>query len=111
MATCGPASATTPSVSIIIGVYNDWKPLDRCLRSLTEQRFPPSFEVIVVDDGSEEPAPQSIRDWADHKHLTLSINPMPESPLPGIEVLRFRRAPLFCSLMPTPNFNPIASLP
>ena len=71
MATCGPASATTPSVSIIIGVYNDWKPLDRCLRSLTEQRFPPSFEVIVVDDGSEEPAPQSIRDWADHKHLTL----------------------------------------
>ena len=53
----------TPQFSIIIGAYNDWVALDSCLRSLTKQTNGPSFEVVIVDDGSAEPAPDYIRDW------------------------------------------------
>jgi glycosyltransferase involved in cell wall biosynthesis len=57
------AAAAPPLFSIVIAVYNDWVPLDRCLRSLAEQTSAPSFEVIVVDDGSREAVPRFIRDW------------------------------------------------
>lgn len=54
----------TPEFSIIIGAYNDWVALDSCLRSLAQQTHGPSFEVILVDDGSAEPAPDQIRAWS-----------------------------------------------
>ena len=57
--------------SIVIGVYNDWMPLHECLRSLTLQSGAPSFEVIIVDDGSADPAPDFIRDWSRHFTLVL----------------------------------------
>jgi glycosyltransferase involved in cell wall biosynthesis len=56
-------STATPQFSVIIGVFNDWAPLDHCLASLAQQTNGPSFEVIVVDDGSSEPAPEFIRRW------------------------------------------------
>jgi glycosyltransferase involved in cell wall biosynthesis len=52
-----------PLLSIIIAVYNDWIALDSCLRSLAQQTQGSGFEVIVVDDGSDEPAPEAIRQW------------------------------------------------
>jgi glycosyltransferase involved in cell wall biosynthesis len=55
---------TTPQFSVIIGVYNDWAPLDQCLASLAEQTNAPSFEVIIVDDGSREAAPEFIHRWS-----------------------------------------------
>jgi glycosyltransferase involved in cell wall biosynthesis len=58
-----PISTAPPLFSIIIGVYNDWEPLDQCLRSLAQQTDAPSFEVIVVDDGSKEAAPEFICQW------------------------------------------------
>jgi glycosyltransferase involved in cell wall biosynthesis len=69
---CGPRDSglhgaipdTAPVFSIIIAVYNDWKPLDRCLRSLARQERNPTFEVIVVDDGSRQTAPEFIQRWA-----------------------------------------------
>lgn len=56
-----PGSTETPLFSIVIPVYNDWLPLDQCLQSLARQADPPSFEVIIVDDGSTEAAPESIQ--------------------------------------------------
>jgi len=64
--------SATPFFSIVIGVYNDWTPLDGCLASLAEQGGAPTFEVIVVDDGSDEPAPESIRHWAESYPLIVS---------------------------------------
>jgi glycosyltransferase involved in cell wall biosynthesis len=58
-----PISATMPLFSIIIAVYNDWIALDQCLRSLTQQSPGPLFEVVVVDDGSCEAAPEVICQW------------------------------------------------
>jgi glycosyltransferase involved in cell wall biosynthesis len=52
--------AGTPAFSVIIAVYNDWGSLERCLRSLDRQMSAPSFEVVIVDDGSIAGAPDSI---------------------------------------------------
>lgn len=51
----------TPPFSIVIPVYNDWIPLERCMHSLSRQTNAPSFEVIVVDDGSTQAAPEFVR--------------------------------------------------
>ena len=75
-------STAHPLFSIIIAVFNDWAPLDQCLRSLVLQANGPSFEVIVADDGSSEPAPDFIRRWSDryplrvirHAHAGISIS-------------------------------------
>src|SRR5580700_7039085 len=60
-----------PSLSIIIAVYNDWIALDSCLRSIAQQAQGARIEVVVVDDGSDEPAPGTIRKWADSLPLTV----------------------------------------
>jgi glycosyltransferase involved in cell wall biosynthesis len=60
-------------LSIVVAVYNDWAALDLCLRSLQEQTDGPKFEVVVVDDGSSESAPEAIREWARHFALTLVL--------------------------------------
>ena len=40
-------------ISIIVPVYNAEEYLDRCINSILDQEFP-SFEVILVDDGSTD---------------------------------------------------------
>jgi len=58
---CEQDSTAAPAFSIVIPVYNDWIPLDQCLQSLARQANAPPFEVIIVDDGSMESAPEFIR--------------------------------------------------
>jgi glycosyltransferase involved in cell wall biosynthesis len=60
-----------PLLSIVVAVYNDWVALDLCLQSLEQQIDGPKFEIIVVDDGSSETAPQAIRDWSRRLPLTI----------------------------------------
>ena len=43
-------------ISIIIPVYNAEEYLDRCLSSVLDQEFP-SYEVILIDDGSTDSSP------------------------------------------------------
>lgn len=61
----------TPSLSIVIATYNDWGPLNLCLQSLAEQSDAPGFEVVVVDDGSNEIAPEFIRNWTGRFPMTI----------------------------------------
>jgi glycosyltransferase involved in cell wall biosynthesis len=84
-------TSTPPLFSIIIGVYNDWAPLNLCLRSLAEQTNVPEFEVVIVDDGSREPAPEFIRQWARCYPLTVvtqSHAGIPTARNRGIEISR-----------------------
>ena len=74
-----------PLISIIIAVYNDWTALNLCLDSITQQTEAPDFEVIVVDDGSDEAAPAAIRHWASRLPLTI-----PRQPHAGISTARNR---------------------
>ena len=52
-----------PFFSVIVAVYNDWLALDGCLQSLARQTDGPSFEMVVVDDGSREQAPETVAEW------------------------------------------------
>lgn len=64
-------STTPPLFSILIAVYDDWIALDPCLRSLEQQIPGPDFEVVVVDDGSHDVAPERIREWSRRLPLTI----------------------------------------
>lgn len=66
-----PMSIVAPLFSVVIAVYNDWGPLEQCLRSLQQQSNGPAFEVIVVDDGSKEIAPEFVRQWLPCYLLTI----------------------------------------
>jgi glycosyltransferase involved in cell wall biosynthesis len=46
-----------PRVSVVVPVYNSESTVGKCLNSLVEQDHP-SFEVIVVDDGSTDKTAQ-----------------------------------------------------
>jgi len=61
--------------SMIIPVYNDWEALGGCLRSLGQQTRKRGFEVVVVDDGSQIPAPESIRQFSSCFPLTIIRQP------------------------------------
>ena len=65
-------SATSPpQFSIIIPVYNHWEMLEDCLDSLVQQTGSAAFEVLIVDDGSEVEAPESIRRWSERLAMTI----------------------------------------
>jgi glycosyltransferase involved in cell wall biosynthesis len=55
---------TTPSVSVIVPVYNDPAGLRACLAALERQTYPREcFEVIAVDNGSDEPVDTVVADF------------------------------------------------
>jgi glycosyltransferase involved in cell wall biosynthesis len=64
-----------PQFSIIIAVYNDWMPLNECLRSLADLHSATSFEVIVVDDGSNHGVPEVIAQWGEKFPLSIVSQP------------------------------------
>ena len=47
-------------VSIIISVFNQWQDTLACLESIAHLTAGPSYEVIVVDDGSSDETPQML---------------------------------------------------
>lgn len=47
-------SGPTPSVTVIIPVYNDAARLASCLQSLASQDYPGEVDVLVVDNGSSD---------------------------------------------------------
>jgi glycosyltransferase involved in cell wall biosynthesis len=52
--------ASNPFVTVIIPVFNDFDRLRLCLEALTQQTYPKaSYEVIIVDNGSDE-SPQKL---------------------------------------------------
>ena len=71
----GTHAAERPLFSIIIAVYDDWAPLDRCLQSLAQQKNDVRFEVIIIDDGSSATAPELIRRWTDCYPLRIIHQP------------------------------------
>lgn len=65
------STSTVPRISVVIGVYEDWIPLESCLKSFAEQVNAPTFEVIVVDDGSSRTFPQQLYGWDASFPITL----------------------------------------
>jgi hypothetical protein len=70
-----PNSAPTPHFSIVIAAYNDWGPLEKCLQALDQQIDSPEYDVIIVDDGSAQTAPDCLRLRKSRYPLTLVRQP------------------------------------
>jgi glycosyltransferase involved in cell wall biosynthesis len=51
-----------PPISVLLPVRNASAHLSEALRSLSAQSFP-DFEVIAVDDGSDDDSPSILHDW------------------------------------------------
>ena len=50
-----PVHELSPSVGVVIPVYNDWQRLQRCLEALAAQNYPRErLHVRVVDNGSND---------------------------------------------------------
>jgi glycosyltransferase involved in cell wall biosynthesis len=68
-------SEDAPLVSVIIPVYNDPERLPRCLEALEQQTYPSDlYEVIVVDNGSEEPIAPACNSFP-HVRTALELVP------------------------------------
>ena len=52
----------TPSVSVIIPVFNVERHIDACLSSVLSQSFP-HFEVLCVNDGSTDGSYAKLQEW------------------------------------------------
>jgi len=50
-------------ISIIITTYNNANILDKCLYNISVQNFKKNFEVIVVDDGSQDHTSKILEKW------------------------------------------------
>jgi glycosyltransferase involved in cell wall biosynthesis len=63
--------SSNPFITVIIPVFNDLDRLRLCLEALTQQTYPKaSYEVIVVDNGSDE-SPQKLS--SDFQNLELKF--------------------------------------
>lgn len=56
----GAAHGDPADVSVVIPVYDHWEPLAHCLEALRTQDYDGRVEIVVVDNGSTEPAPERL---------------------------------------------------
>lgn len=62
-------------VSVVVTNYNYGKLIRRCLRSLLNQHLPSHrYEVIVVDDGSEDDSLIALESFRQNKEIRLVVN-------------------------------------
>jgi glycosyltransferase involved in cell wall biosynthesis len=52
-----------PEVSVVIPTHDRLEVLPEVLAALERQHGAPEFEVVVVDDGSQQPTAGFLRDW------------------------------------------------
>ncbi|SFR58566.1 Glycosyltransferase, catalytic subunit of cellulose synthase and poly-beta-1,6-N-acetylglucosamine synthase [Marinobacter daqiaonensis] len=65
----------TPFCSIVIPALNEEESIEQCLMSLTDQSYPrDSYEIIVVDNGSEDDTVTIARRYADKVLEKVGVN-------------------------------------
>jgi len=76
-------SDATPSVSVIVPVFNPGAHIDDCISSLLGQSMPPGeLELIFVDDGSTDGTPARL-DALAAEHPHVRVEHIPNSGWPG----------------------------
>ncbi len=65
--------APMPSVAVVIPVYNRPQLLANVLAGLTRQSFQPPFDVVVIDDGSEEDIGEVVDRFSSRLDIRLLI--------------------------------------
>ncbi|MFU8773503.1 MAG: glycosyltransferase family 2 protein, partial [Anaerolineales bacterium] len=65
----------SPTVSIIVLTYNNLHYTCQCLESIINQTNEPDYELIIVDNASEDSTPQYLEKFANlHPHTTVVLN-------------------------------------
>lgn len=81
------APVSPPFVSVVIPARNEAARIERCLESIGANAYPPErFEILVVDDGSED-------DTAERVQALAGKPPSANPPAPGIRLLRLQTDP------------------
>lgn len=62
--------AATPLVSVIMSVYNSEQWLNLAIDSIIHQTYP-NWELIIIDDASNESARQILQSYASDKRITI----------------------------------------
>ena len=80
-------------MSVIVAVFNQDKYIGRCLRSLINQSLPSdSFEIIIVDDGSNDQTPYALSLFEGGFGVNVKILTNPKKPwIASINKPRYRR--------------------
>lgn len=87
----------SPSVSVVIPTKNRPDGLSRAVASVLSA-LPEDGEVIVVDDGSDQPATCTLREFSDSR-MSVYVNPGPHGPSAARNFgVRRTRAPLLMFL-------------
>jgi glycosyltransferase involved in cell wall biosynthesis len=65
----------TPQISVVIPAYNAADTLPDCLRALSRQvNVPAPFEVLVIDDGSNDGTPDVVREFLASQPLNAGLH-------------------------------------
>ena len=75
----GRENSETPLVSVILPARNEEAYIGRCLRTLSDQDYP-EYEVVAVDDSSEDSTDDIIRECAaaDPRIVPVAARPKPD---------------------------------
>lgn len=83
-------SYTSPLVSVLLPVYNGEPYLRGAIESILNQTYP-NFELIILNDGSQDDSERIIASFADHPHIRVFFHPnrgLPATLNRGIELAR-----------------------
>ncbi len=70
----GISTSAVPDISVVIPVYNNWWITYRCLRAIQRSTNKCSFEIIVVDDASNDYTSAALRNIRGIKVVTNNKN-------------------------------------
>lgn len=62
------------NISIIVPVYNEERYLDRCLRSLLSQKYLGNYEIILVNDYSNDHSNEILSNFIQNEKITVINN-------------------------------------
>lgn len=57
-------NTASPEISVIVPVYNAEEFIERCLKSLLDQDFAKSYEIVVINDGCTDRTPEIVEEIA-----------------------------------------------
>lgn len=74
---------SAPQVSILMPVRNDARTLPDCMESIVAQTLP-DWELVVVDDGSDDDSPALLKSWASREARIRVFTTGPQGIVPAL---------------------------
>ena len=62
------------NISVIVPVYNEEKYLDRCIRSLLSQKYLGDYEIILINDNSNDNSSKILSNYTSNRKINIIYN-------------------------------------